>query len=364
VVDDVERELNAALASDVGWLPNTLDFTPDPAQVDSKAANGKKDWPAMKALLQEQRAKFMEDAHIRLLEAGDNHAAVAKARKKSLDELPSWRSGLVGRIRCIQTVKLEGSVKKKRKLREPVSKSKATELAQRHTYFWGARLRGEEHLERMRVKLFFPMYGYGANTELPRNGWCDAAPLADPMKPCERCKGRQVVTAKGCNDMPPWLRQTAREVLTTPVERGLDCINQVVINGYLKRGAKLNGHFDSPHLFRRPIVSLRLLSACELSFGVFPCPSGVSKEDQNGRSDKPRLFAIPQPRGTLTRMEDFAARAVRHAILPTMEDGPTASIIFRQVHDELLTQSEEDRAWLRRNRIVRCEVCDGTSINS
>ena len=183
VVDDVERELNAALASDVGWLPNTLDFTPDPAQVDSKAANGKKDWPAMKSLLQEQRAKFMEDAHIRLLEAGDNHAAVAKARKKSLDELPSWRSGLVGRIRCIQTVKLEGPLKKKRKLREPVSKSKATELARRHTDFWGARLRGEEHLERMRVKLFFPMYGYGANTELPRNGWCDAAPLADPMKP-------------------------------------------------------------------------------------------------------------------------------------------------------------------------------------
>ena len=159
------------------------------------------------------------------------------------------------------------------------------------------------------------------------------------------------MTASGCNDMPEWLAQLARTVLEMPVVEGLDCINQVVINAYLKQGAKLLGHYDSPHLFRRPIVSLRLLSACELSFGTFPCPSFISKA-VNGRSEKPRLFAIPLPRGAITRMEGFAARAVRHGIMP-VEEGPTASIIFRQVHEKLLMQTEEDQAWLERNRIAR-----------
>ena len=36
-----------------------------------------------------------------------------------------------------------------------------------------------------------------------------------------------------------------------------------------------------------------------------------------------------------------------------VEQGPTASIIFRQVHEKLLMQTEEDQAWLERNRIAR-----------
>ena len=72
----------------------------------------------------------------------------------------------------------------------------------------------------------------------------------------------------------------------------------------------------------------------------------------SGRSERPILFKLPLPRGALTRMEGFAARAARHAILP-VEHGPTASVILREVHEVLLKQTPEDSAWLQRNRVVR-----------
>ena len=349
LVVDSEEQLSRILESDLPWMRGTLDITPDPAQTGSKELNFSKDWPAMKELLEEQRDELMTHAREQLQSAG-NDAAVAATREKLLKvELPKWQGRLKGAI-----IKKGGNRKfKQNKLTPPVltpvTNEEAANLAEQLASFIGARLRGEKHAKRDRTKYFFPTYGYGQGTELPKNGWCPRAPLKDPTKACKLCGGMQKVSSRQCNDMPSWLKTAARTVLGTDLAEGLDCINQVVMNVYHKPGAKLIGHYDSAHVFREPIVSLRLIEAAELSFGVMNCPSMISKQDSNGRSDKPRLFAIPLPRGVLTRMEGFAARTVKHAIMP-VERGPTASIIFRQLHEELLSTTE-DKAWLSRNRV-------------
>ena len=362
LVVDSEEQLSRILESDLPWMRGTLDFTPDPVQTGSKKLNFSEDWDAMKELLEEQREELMTRAREQLKSAG-NEAAVAATREKLLKvELPEWQVRLKGAI--VKKGKNRKKPQKRKKgvdgkfteEKKPPVLTKVTDkeaacLAEQLASFISDRLRGEKQADRARTKYFFPTYGYGQGTELPKNGWCPRAPLKDPTKACERCGGMQKVSSWKCNDMPDWLKEAARTVLETTAAAGLDCINQVVMNVYHKRGAKLVGHYDSAHVFREPIVSLRLLEAAELSFGVFNCPSMISAQDSNGRSDKPRLFAIPLPRGVLTRMEGFAARTVKHAIM-AVERGPTASIIFRQLHEELLS-TKEDKAWLRRNRVRR-----------
>ena len=51
----------------------------------------------------------------------------------------------------------------------------------------------------------------------------------------------------------------------------LDSINSALVNLYLHKSGStaLGRHYDSPHIFKRPILSLRLFNACELSFGHF-----------------------------------------------------------------------------------------------
>ena len=73
-------------------------------------------------------------------------------------------------------------------------------------------------------------------------------------------------------------------------------------------------------------------------FGVIDVPAFFSKQDASGRSERLRLFTTPLPRGALTRMEGFAARTVKD-----ISCEPTASIIFRQLHVELLA-AKEDKA--------------------
>ena len=103
---------------------------------------------------------------------------------------------------------------------------------------------------------------------------------------------------------------------------------------YHKAGGKLLGHFDSPHLFERPIVALELFSEKKLDFGV----KGPGMQPQKHH------HRVPMPRGSLTIMEGYAANVLNHGVRPVKEKA--ASLLLRRMHPSLLS-----REWLDKNTV-------------
>ena len=97
--------------------------------------------------------------------------------------------------------------------------------------------------------------------------------------------------------------------------------NQIVINQYEKKGAKLGCHVDSKFLFRRPIISLRLFSDATLFFGVRGL--GIKTTSQTVR--------IPQKRGEITVMDGYAANNFNHGINRDSINEMSVSVLIREV---------------------------------
>ena len=107
------------------------------------------------------------------------------------------------------------------------------------------------------------------------------------------------------------------------------------LNVYNKRGGKLLGHFDSPHLFQRPIIAIELFSAKRLSFGL----------KGQGMQPQEHHYGVDMPRGSVTIMEGYAANRINHAVRPVREK--VASLLIRRMHPGLL-----DEEWKARNEIL------------
>ena len=97
--------------------------------------------------------------------------------------------------------------------------------------------------------------------------------------------------------------------------------NQIVINQYEKKGAKLGCHVDSKFLFRRPIISLRLFSDATLFFGVRGL--GIKTTSQTVR--------VFQKRGEITVMDGFAANNFNHGINRDSINEMSVSVLIREV---------------------------------
>jgi alkylated DNA repair dioxygenase AlkB len=102
--------------------------------------------------------------------------------------------------------------------------------------------------------------------------------------------------------------------------------NQVVINLYEEKGARLGAHVDNKFLFRRPIVSLRLFSDATLMFGV----RGLGINTTNV------TVKVPQKRGEVSLMENFAANNFNHGINKKSINRKSISILIREVTPEAI----------------------------
>ena len=107
-----------------------------------------------------------------------------------------------------------------------------------------------------------------------------------------------------------------------------------ILNVYNKSGGKLLAHFDSPHLFERPITALSLFSGKILSFGA----KGFGMRPQEIHYD------VDMPRGAITIMERFAANKVNHGVKPVTEK--VASLLLRRMHPSLLGED-----WCAQNTV-------------
>ena len=222
----------------------------------------------------------------------------------------------------------------------------------------------------MRVKLFYPKYKYG-NDGGAKHGMCMAAALLRDK--CPGCHNAPVVTVAKCNAMPDYIKSFASNLLDATeraespdgdaTERAespgglickLDSINSALVNLYLRQSGStvLGRHYDSPHIFARPIYTLRLLRPATLSFVTgglrLNVPYLTEDRPHVKKCAYPIYFDIPLPRGCLTEMSGFAANVLEHCVRLTADDGPTASLVLRHIHESLLGD-----AWVASNSVAR-----------
>ena len=191
--------------------------------------------------------------------------------------------------------------------------------------------------KRTRTKYFFPKYTYGPG-QTPKRGDCEALPLP-PGKVCPKCKGAQSLHTERCNNIPDWIYHAEQPCLAAIL---VDCgilengwANSAILNVYNKRGGKLGQHFDSPHLFTRPIVAISLFSGKSLSFGV----AGLGMQPQKHH------HTVDMPRGAITIMEGFAANQINHGVKSVR--GKVASLLLRRMHPSLLGEE-----WCANNNVL------------
>ena len=95
---------------------------------------------------------------------------------------------------------------------------------------------------------------------------------------------------------------------------------------YHESGGRLHGHFDSPHLFARPIVALELFSEKTFNFGAKN--TGMQPQEQH--------FTVRMPHGSVTIMEGYAANKINHGVRPVKRKA--TSLLLRRVHPSLLVR--------------------------
>ena len=202
-----------------------------------------------------------------------------------------------------------------------------------------------------RAKVFFPRYGYG-ETDC-QHGLCPPAPLPRGVK-CPSCGHIPDIEVEGCGDMPVEVRGLAQALMDATVDGQALCklnsINSGLVNFYERPSGTthLGLHFDSPHHFEQPIYSIRLSGRARLAFCACHCGQGAYGTEGSKRADFPIHFEVPLLPGCLTEMSGFAARALKHAVLPDKEAGRTVSVVLRHIHESLLTPQ-----WLANNKITR-----------
>lgn len=179
----------------------------------------------------------------------------------------------------------------------------------------------------VRDKFFFPKYSYG-DSMTPKSGMCKEIACTY----CRVCKGKQEIITEDCDDIPKWIHKYVVRPLVKKKIIADEWINEVVLNVYHTPSAGLAAHFDSPHLFSRPILSLRLFEKAELIFGSSHLSGGKDS------------FRVKIPVGTLTIMEGDAANLINHAVSRGRKK-MSASILMRHVLDEWF----EGTTWLERN---------------
>jgi len=125
--------------------------------------------------------------------------------------------------------------------------------------------------------------------------------------------------------IPGWLAKIIDKIMTLGIyEKPEDRPDAVIIN-YYPIGGSIPPHRDHPD-FERPILSMRLVNECDISFGG-------SKDESASRNveSKGIKYKIHLPRGSLLVMGGFVGWGISHSIEACDVKKPTISITFRKV---------------------------------
>ena len=204
---------------------------------------------------------------------------------------------------------------------------------------WGTLVQKEPH------QIFVPTATYAAG-KTPKSGDCDEQPLP-PDQRCPKCKGKQSLHTEECNNIPDWFYHASKPcVASVLVNVGIlenGWATSAILNVYHKSGGKLGQHYDSPHLFVRPIIGISLFGEKPLTFGVKGL--GMRKQDFH--------YAVNMPRGAVTVMYGFAANKINHAVLPVPHKA--ATLLLRRMHPTLLGEK-----WCAKNTVTvnQKKICD------
>ena len=199
---------------------------------------------------------------------------------------------------------------------------------------------GDKKRNRLRTKHFFPQYTYGGG-HTPQRGDCGPTPLW-PCQRCPKCKGAQAIVTDKCNDIPDWIYHPEQSCLAkTLIELGIikdAWANSAILNTYHKSGGKLMQHFDSCHLFVRPIVGLSLFGTKSLSFGLKTTAMKAAAHH----------YTVEQQRGVITIVYGYAADKINHGVQCVGRKAST--LLLRRVFPELLSDE-----WKEKNT-MRCKI--------
>ena len=210
---------------------------------------------------------------------------------------------------------------------------------------------GEKKYKRQRTKHFLPKYTYGGGMT-PRRGDCGPV-ILPPHAKCLKCEGAQAIVTEKCNDIPAFIYHPEQPCLARALfEFGIienEWANSSILNTYLvpigngkrkkdgkpKKGGLLGGHYDSPHLFARPIVGLSLFGTKTLSFGL-------AKQCMAAREHN---YTVEMRRGVVTIMEGYAANKINHGV-PRVER-KASTLLFRRMLPELLSEEWKEKNTMR-----------------
>ena len=226
---------------------------------------------------------------------------------------------------------------------------------------------GDKKHKRTRIKHFLPKYTYGPN-KTPRRGDCGPV-ILPPHAQCRKCKGAQAIVTEKCNDIPAFIYHPEQPCLArTLFEFGIipnEWANSSILNTYLvpigkkdgklkkvgkkqtkvgklkkdakkpKKGGLLCGHYDSPHLFARPIVGLSLFGTKTISFGV----------KGHYMAAREHNYTAEMRRGVLTIMDGYAANKINHGV-PRVER-KASTLLFRRMLPELLSEEWKEKNTMR-----------------
>lgn len=166
----------------------------------------------------------------------------------------------------------------------------------------------------------YPLYKFTNNIKNTLYGLCERKAL-DTNEICNKCECHMNINTENNLLIPEWIQ-------TNIIEKLIKC--KIIPNGWancatiiMYKNPKLNPHFDSPHIFELPIVTLKLFNDTFLSF------DSTKKEILNGD--------ILQKKGNVSVMSGDAAKKWDHSVKKSKNtDYFAVSIIIRRIHPKLV----------------------------
>ena len=135
---------------------------------------------------------------------------------------------------------------------------------------------------------------------------------------CDKCNCHMTINLKNNLPIPLWINNL---IITKLIDNNIiknNWCNCITIIMY--KETVLNPHFDSPHIFELPIITLRLFNNSIISF---------DSKNEFGIDD------IIQQRGDLTIMDGECITKYDHSI-KKLNDNKTVSLVIRKIHPELI----------------------------
>jgi hypothetical protein len=168
---------------------------------------------------------------------------------------------------------------------------------------------------------YFPKYTFKNNIKNIHSGLCKREILHDI---CNVCNCHMMIDTNFNNNIPKWIQENIiKELVDNNIipNQWANCITIIMY-----KDTKLNPHFDSPHIFELPIISLKLFNDTIISFD--------------------EKYDIIQNKGDISVMNGLSATQYNHSI-KKINNNKSVSIIIRRIHPQLLNHK-----WITNNCLL------------